>query len=224
MRILIIEDEERIANTIKKGLVQERYAVDIANDGLTGYDLASTENYDCMVIDLMLPGMDGITICQKLRDNDITTPILILTAKSQTHEKILGLDSGADDYLAKPFSFDELVARIRALTRRPKGFAKEIISVHDLTMDTKKFTFMYKNMTVNLSHKEFAVVHYLMKNAGNVLTKDQIISHVWDFDANILPNTVEVTIGNVRKKIEKVTGTKDATIRAVRGFGYIIDK
>lgn len=224
MRILIIEDEERIANTIKKGLEQERYAVDTANDGLTGYDLASTEDYDCLIIDLMLPGMDGISICKKLRDNDITTPILVLTAKSQTADKVLGLDSGADDYLSKPFSFVELVARIRALTRRPKGIVPEVIHIQDLVLDTKKFTFKYNNVAVNLSHKEFSVIHYLMKNAGNVLAKDQIISHVWDYDANVLPNTVEVTIGNIRKKIEKSTGIKDSAIRAVRGFGYIIDK
>lgn len=224
MRLLVIEDEQRIANTIKKGLEQERYAVDAAYDGATGYDLASTEEYDCMIIDVMLPKMDGITICRKLREKGVTTPILILTAKTQVEEKILGLDAGADDYLAKPFSFDELVARVRALTRRPKGLIGEIIRIKEAEIDARKFTFSLEGKPVYLSRKEFSVLHYLMKNAGNTITKDQIISHVWNFDADILPNTVEVTIGNIRKKVENSIGKKFTLIRALRGFGYTIDK
>src|SRR3989338_5637111 len=132
MRILVVEDEHRIANTIKKGLEQERYAVDVAYDGIHGFDLASSEDYDLCILDLMLPGMDGLTICKELRKKQIHTPVLILTAKGQVQDKVEGLDSGADDYLTKPFSFEELLARIRALTRRPKQTIRSLLTVSDL--------------------------------------------------------------------------------------------
>lgn len=222
MRILIIEDEHRIANTIKKGLEQETYAVDIAYTGPDGYDLASTEDYDCMILDLMLPEMDGLTICKELRKNQIHTPILMLTAKGQIQDKVQGLDTGADDYLTKPFSFEELLARIRALIRRPKTTLNERLTVQDLHLDTKEYKVERAGKQIRLSSKEFSLLEYLMRNANSILTKDQIIGHVWDYDADILPNTVEVYIRNLRNKIDLPFKNKRPLIQTIRGFGYKI--
>lgn len=222
MRLLVIEDEHRIANTIKKGLEQERYAVDVAYTGTDGYDLASTEEYDVIILDLMLPGMDGIELCRTLRKENNHTPILMLTAKSQIEDKVTGLDEGADDYLTKPFAFEELLARIRALTRRPQKSLDPVLTVDTLILNTKNFTVHRSTQPVSLSGKEFALLEYLMRNAGTIVTKDQIISHVWDYDADILPNTVEVYIKNVRNKVDKPFPTMKPLITTVRGFGYRI--
>lgn len=216
MRILVVEDEHLIANSIKKGLEQERFAVDIAFTGDEGFDLASSEEYDAIILDLMLPGMDGITICQELRKKKIHTPILILTARGQIQDKVQGLDSGADDYLTKPFSFEELLARIRALIRRPKQVLGEIISIDSLSLDPKNYVVLKNGKNIDLSGKEFALLEYLMRNPGKILTKEQIINHVWDYDSDILPNTVEVYIKNLRAKIG------DDLIKTKRGFGYLI--
>ena len=222
MRILVVEDEHRIANTITKGLEQERFAVDVAYTGTDGFDLAVTEEYDVIILDLLLPGMDGIVICKKLRSQDIHTPILMLTAKSQIQDKVEGLDSGADDYLTKPFSFEELLARIRALTRRPKNVTMVTLTVNDLALDSKRYSVKRGDKEIQLSNKEFSLLEYLMKNAGVTLTKEQIIMHVWDYDADILPNTVEVYIRNLRNKIDRPFPKKKALIQTVRGFGYKI--
>lgn len=222
MRILVIEDEHRIAAAIKKGLEQERFAVDVAYDGTSGFDLASSEEYDAIILDLMLPGMDGMEICRQLRGKHIHTPILMLTAKSQTEDKVTGLDTGADDYLTKPFSFEELVARIRALTRRGKTVADTTIIVGDLMLDPKAFTVLRAKRAVQLSQKEFSLLEYLMRNDGRILTRDQIISHVWNYDADILPNTVEVYIRNLRNIIDRPFKNKKALIQTIRGFGYRI--
>jgi len=223
MRILVVEDEHRIAQTIKKGLSQERYAVDVAYDGSAGYDLASTEDYDVLILDRMLPEMSGMEVCKKLRKNGNHTPILMLTAKSQTADKIDGLDAGADDYLTKPFSFEELLARIRALSRRPKQSLNTKISIKDLTLDRKTFQIFRENKTIQLSGREFSILEYLMRSRGKVISKKQIIDHVWDFEADVLPNTVEVTIRNIRNKIEKPFTNKGLIIKTVRGFGYKIE-
>jgi len=222
MRILIVEDEHRIANSIKKGLEQEKYAVDVAYTGNEGYDLAATEDYDLIILDLMLPEMDGITICRKLRSQKIHTPILILTAKGQISDKIAGLDTGADDYLTKPFSFEELLARMRALFRRPKIALNQILNIRDLSLDVKLFQVKRNNVSIHLSSKEFALLEYLMRNADKIVTKDQIINHVWDYDANILPNTVEVYIRNLRNKIDAPFKNEKPLINTIRGFGYKI--
>jgi len=223
MRILVVEDEHRIAQTIKKGLEQERYAVDIAYDGAAGYDLASTEDYDMIILDRMLPEMTGMEVCTKLRKKDNHTPILMLTAKSQTTDKIDGLDAGADDYLTKPFSFEELLARIRALSRRPKQSLNTKISIKDLTLDRQSFQIFRENIKIQLSGKEFSILEYLMRNKGKVISKQQLIDHVWDFEADVLPNTVEVTMKNIRRKIEKPFSNKKLVIKTVRGFGYKIE-
>lgn len=222
MRILIVEDEHRIAESLKKGLVAEKHAVDLAYDGNDGFDLAVSESYDLIILDLMLPGIDGLTVCKRLRENKIHIPILILTAKSEIPDKIIGLDSGADDYLAKPFSFDELLARIRALSRRPIKTIANILKVGDLTLDIAEFKVKRQGKEISLSHKEFSLLEYLMRNQWKTVTKEQIISHVWDFDANVLPNTVEVYIRNLRNKIDLPFKKSNALIQTVRGFGYKI--
>jgi DNA-binding response OmpR family regulator len=218
MRILCIEDEHRIANTIKKGLEQEGYAVDVAYDGLTGYDMASTENYDIILLDRMLPKMDGMIICSELRKNHIQTPILMLTAKTQTHDKVEGLNLGADDYLTKPFRFDELVARIHALLRRPKTTITPQIIVGRLRIDTVNKTVFFGTKLISLSKREYALLSYLAYHPGQIFSKQQLIDHVWNFDSSILPNTVEVFIRSLRQKIDQPK--QPSFIETVRGFGY----
>jgi DNA-binding response OmpR family regulator len=222
MRILVVEDEHQIANAIKKGLEQESFAVDVVYEGVEGYDLASTEDYDVIVLDLMLPGMDGMKICRKLRENKIHIPILILTAKGQLEDKVEGLNSGADDYLVKPFAFEELLARVRALIRRPKAANGTILKVDDLSLDPLTFEVKRADKEIRLSNKEFSLLEYLMRHPRQIFTKDQIIGHVWNYDADILPNTVEVYIGYLRNKIDRPFPKKPALIHTARGFGYKI--
>jgi DNA-binding response OmpR family regulator len=222
MRILVVEDEHKIAAAIKKGLEQEAFSVDVAYTGTDGYDMASIEAYDLIVLDLMLPGMSGMEVCSKLRKENIHTPILILTAKSELEDKILGLNSGADDYLTKPFAFEELLARIRALLRRPQEAINTILSCGDLTLNTLTFNVMRGNKEISLSKKEFALLEYLMRNQNKTLTKEQIASHVWDYESDILPNTVEQYIGYLRTKIDKAFATHEQLIQTIRGFGYSI--
>ena len=217
MRILVVEDEHKIASSIKKGLEQEAFAVDLAFSGNDGYDLASSENYDLIILDVMLPEMSGIQICQKLREANIHTPILMLTARGQVSDKVEGLNSGADDYLTKPFAFEELLARVKALSRRPKSSTGSIYQVDDLSLNTISYEVKRGSAKINLSSKEFSLLEYLMRNAGQVVSKDQIIEHVWDYDSDVLPNTVEVFVGYLRNKIGKPD-----LIYTVRGFGYKI--
>jgi len=222
MRILVVEDEHKIANSIKKGLEQEAYAVDVAYDGEDGFAFASTEDYDVIILDIMLPKMSGIEVCKQLRASRIHTPILMLTAKGQLNDKVEGLNAGADDYLVKPFAFAELLARVKALTRRPKESFGSVLSVEDLSLNTLTYEVKRSDKQIELSKKEYALLEYLLRNQGRILTKDQIINHVWDYDADILPNTVEVYIGYLRNKIDKPFTDKPALIRTVRGFGYRI--
>ncbi len=224
MRILVVEDEHKIANSIKKGLEQEAFAVDVAFDGTTGYDLACGTEYDAIVLDLLLPGMDGIVLCQALRGNNNHTPILMLTAKGQVSDKVAGLNSGADDYMVKPFAFEELLARVRALMRRPKNAQGGILSLADLTLNTLTFEVRRQNKPIRLSGKEFALLEYLMRHPNRILSKQQIIDHVWNYDADILPNTVEVYIGYLRNKIDKPFAGQAGLINTQRGFGYKIGK
>jgi len=225
MRLLVIEDEHKIANSIRKGLEQESYAVDVAYDGEEGYDLAATEDYDIIILDLMLPKMDGLEVCRKLRkEENIHTPILILSAKGETEDKVEGLNSGADDYLAKPFAFVELLARIKALSRRPRKSTDTVLNVNDLSLNTNSYEVKRNNNSIALSKTEYALLEYMMTYQGKVLSKDQIINHVWNYDADVLPNTVEVYIGYLRNKIDKPFPKKKSLIKTVRGFGYKISK
>jgi DNA-binding response OmpR family regulator len=217
MRILVVEDEHKIANSIKRGFEQETWATDVAYDGEEGYDMASSEDYDVILLDLMLPKMDGVEICKKLRDEGIHIPILMLTARGELADRVGGLNSGADDYLVKPFAFEELLARVKALSRRPKLTNNEELRTNDLTLNTNTFEVKMNGKSIELSRKEFALLEYLMRNTGRVLSKENIIAHVWDYESDILPNTVEVFIGYLRDKIGK------DVIKTVRGFGYKIE-
>ncbi|MBW7955383.1 response regulator transcription factor [Patescibacteria group bacterium] len=220
MRILVVEDSHKIAGSIKKGLEQESYAVDIAYDGQVGFELAASEEYDLIILDLMLPVMDGLVVCQKLREQRIHTPILILTAKGQTRDKVTGLDIGADDYLTKPFAFEELLARVRALSRRPKETVPSTLTVGNLSLNTITHQVHRGEKLIQLSAKEYALLEYLLRHTQQALSKDQIIAHVWDYDADVLPNTVEVYIGYLRNKIDKPFPDQPGLIQTVRGFGY----
>jgi len=223
MRILVVEDEHKIANSIKKGLEQESYAVDAVYDGGQGFDLAATEDYDVIILDLLLPKMDGMEICKKLRkEENIHTPILMLTAKGQLNDKVKGLNAGADDYLVKPFAFAELLARIKALVRRPKTSLSPVLTVEDLSLDTLTFEVKRAGKKIKLSKKEYALLEYILRHKDKILTKEQIINNVWNYDADVLPNTVEVYIGYLRNKIDKPFKNKKPLIQTVRGFGYKI--
>jgi DNA-binding response OmpR family regulator len=224
MRILVIEDEHKIAGAIKTGLQQENYAVDVEYDADSGLGAALNEAYDVMIIDRMLPGsLEGLDICRQVREAGIHTPILLLTAKDQIKDRVEGLNSGADDYLVKPFSFEELLARIRALMRRPLKTQSNVIKVGDLSLDTLNYEVSRDSQKIVLSAKEFALLEYLMRNSGRILSKDNIIAHVWDFDSDVLPNTVEVYMGYLRNKIDKPF-TKPL-LHTNRGFGYqLVDR
>lgn len=224
MRILVVEDEHKIANSIRRGLEQETYAVDIAYDGQDGFDLAGSEDYDLIILDRLLPKMEGTEIAKKLRAMDIHTPILILTAKGQVSDRVEGLDAGADDYLTKPFAFEELLARVRALSRRPEKSLSTVLSIEDLTLDTTRFVVKRAEKDISLSNKEFALLEFLLRHKGRIMTKDQIINHVWNYDADVLPNTVEVYVGYLRNKIDRPFPDKEQLINTVRGFGYRIGK
>lgn len=222
MRLLVIEDERRIAQSIKRGLEQDGYAVDLAFDGAEGYASASGDDYDVIISDVMMPEMDGIELCRKLRADGNRTPILLLTAKDDDRDIVNGLDVGADDYLAKPFSFNVLLARIRALMRRPLQSIGERLVVGDLEMDLIDKRVTRAGMPLKLSAKEFSILEYLMRNPDRVLSKNNIISHVWDFDADILPNNVEVFINLLRGKVDKPFDRP--LIHTVRGFGYKVSE
>jgi two-component system, OmpR family, response regulator len=224
VKVLIVEDEHKIANSIRKGLLQEAYVVDVAYDGQTGFDLAAGEDYDVIVLDLMLPKISGMEICRRLRQEEkIQIPILILTAKGELDDRVAGLNAGADDYLVKPFAFAELLARLRALSRRPKNHIGQVLQAGNLVLDTNGFLVKRGNKEIKLSRKEYALLKYLLAQRGKVVSKQQIIDHVWDYEANILPNTVEVFIGYLRKKIDQPFSKEPALIKTVRGFGYKIE-
>jgi DNA-binding response OmpR family regulator len=219
MRILLIEDEHKIARALKKALEQESYAVDVAYDGDEGHAMATTEPYDAAIIDRMLPGeYNGLEIVKAMREAKIHTPVLLLTAMASVKDRTEGLDSGADDYLVKPFALEELLARVRALLRRPKEQQSTILTAGDLSLNTVTFEVKRGETPIQLTGKEFALLEYLMRNQDRPLPKELIISHVWDYDADILPNTVEVYIKYLRAKVDQPF--KTALIHTVRGFGY----
>ena len=222
MRVLLIEDDVTIARLLKEGLEDESYAVDVVNDGSEGYRTAAADDYDVIILDIMLPGMNGYEVCRSLRNDGNKTPILMLTARDAERDIVEGLDTGADDYLAKPFSFDVLLARIRALLRRPNEKLEEILQVGDLKLDPSSKKVTRASQEISLTAKEYGVLEYLMRNKGKVLSKEQIISHVWDFDADVLPNNVELFIMFLRRKIDKPFKSK--LIHTVSGFGYKLEE
>ena len=221
-KILLVEDESKIANAVARGLKYEGFEVSISSDGEEALILGKDEEFDCIVLDRMLPLKEGVEVCKELRESNIKTPIIMLTAKSGVNDKIEGLDAGADDYLAKPFSLDELLARIRALLRRPNVILNEEIKVGDLILNTTTFEAKRNGKTIILSKKEYDLLEYLMRNANKTISKEKIINHVWDFDSDILPNTVEVYMGYLRNKVDKPFKDKKM-LQTVRGFGYKIE-
>jgi len=217
MRILIIEDEHRLSNVVKKGL-EEGFAVDQAFDGEEGLYLAESESYDLIILDLMLPKIDGIEVCRQLRKKKIRTPILMLTAKTTTEDKVVGLDSGADDYLTKPFAFTELKARIQALLRRSHNQVDPVCKIADLEVDPIKHTVKRAGKNIILTPKEFAILEYLARHKHQVVTRTQITEHVWDYSFDALSNVVDVFITTLRRKIN--TGFKNKLIQTIHGVGY----
>lgn len=221
MRLLVIEDDLKIAAAIKRGLELTGYAVDVVHDGDSGLAHALDDDYDAVILDRMLPGsLDGVGIAQKVRAEKVSVPILMLTARGTLGDKVEGLNSGVDDYLVKPFAFDELIARVKALLRRPRTHLGTVLSVGDLTLDTLSYEVKRGNETIKLSQREYALLEYLMNHDGQVVSKDMIISHVWNGDAEVLPNTVEVYVGYLRKKIDRPFRSKPALLQTMRGFGY----
>lgn len=219
MKLLVVEDEIKLGRAIKAGLEQDGYAVDLQHDADNGLAYAETENYDVIILDRMLPGgRDGLDICRTIRNSGNATPVLMLTAKGELEDKVTGLDGGADDYLVKPFEFNELLARVRALVRRPKQAVGLKITSGSLVIDTAAKHVMVDGTEVKLSKKEYALLEYLAHHPDQVISKDQLIEHVWDFESDILPNTVEVFIRSLRKKIDLSDGP--SLIDTVRGFGY----
>lgn len=218
MRLLLVEDDTSIAKFVSRGLTEAGYAIDIARNGREGLDYALSADYDVLVLDIMLPGMDGLALLQELRRLGNKTPSLMLTAKDTIENRVEGLDAGADDYLVKPFAFPELLARVRALLRRPPLQADTILKTHNLEMDTAKRTVRRNGRSIDLSLREYTVLEYMMRHPGQVLTRTQIGEHVWNFDFYNESNVVDVYIGYLRRKLEK--DGEAPLIYTVRGVGY----
>ena len=221
MRILWIEDEKKLAVNLKKALEAESYAVDMYLDGQEGYEQAAVEDYDLIILDVGLPSMDGINISKKLREEKITTPILMLTARDTTKDKIIGLDSGADDYLVKPFDFSELLARIRSLLRR-KDNSETIYQVGSLILDPASHIVKRRDKEIVLTAKEYGLLEFLMRSASKIITRTQIIGHVWDIDTDPFSNVIDVYIGYLRNKIDKAFPNEKPIIHTIKGLGYRI--
>lgn len=220
MRILVVDDEKKIALGIKKALESQKYAVDVCHDGIEALNMAEAIEYDLIILDRMLPGMDGVSIIKNLRSQNIYTPILLLTALGTVKDKTDGLDAGADDYLPKPFALDELLARVRAILRRPKVKAEIILTVGDLSLNLNTHSVKRGNKDIILTNKEFSLLEFLMRNKNQPISKEQIITHVWNWDSDILPNNIEVYISYLRDKVDKPFSKK--LIKTVRGVGYKI--
>ncbi len=220
MRILIVEDEVRLAEVIKNGLIEEGFAVDMAHDGEDGQYLAESEKYDLIMLDIMLPKLDGITLCKNLRAQKITTPILMLTAKTTLEDKIVGLDSGADDYLAKPFAFLELRSRINALIRRSNNNISSTLIFDDLTLDPLKHTCIRNKKNISLTPKEFSILEFLLRHPNEVVTRTMLTEHVWDYNFDGMSNVVDVFVASLRKKINLNSAVK--LIQTIHGVGYKI--
>lgn len=218
MRVLVVEDEPSIARFVRQGLTEAGYAVDVAVNGREGLSYALSADYDLLVLDWMLPGMNGLELLRELRHQGHKTPTLMLTARDTTDNRVEGLDAGADDYLVKPFAFPELLARARALLRRPPLQAETVLQVGDLEMNTATRQVRCNGQTLDPSPREYAVLEYLMRHANQVLTRTQIAEHIWNFDFYNESNVVDVYVGYLRRKIEKAGG--QPLIHTIRGVGY----
>lgn len=219
MRILVVEDEELLGESLKTGLEDEHFAVDLLRDGEDAYAQAATEEYDVILLDIMLPRMDGITLCKKLREEKNYTPIIMLTAKDTVDDRVVGLDSGADDYLIKPFSFEELLARIRSVVRRTTT-KETVLSIDTLTLNPVTHIVTRGGDEVELTGKEYALLEYFMHHPGHVLTREQILSHVWDYSTDLMSNIIEVLMKRLRQKIDKAYPLEKPLFTTIRGLGY----
>ncbi len=222
MRILVVEDDKKVGGFLKKGLQEEQYAVDVCRSGNDALYMAQLSSYDVIVLDIMLPGIDGFTVCRKMRQSGILTPILMLTAKDEIEDKVSGLSEGADDYLTKPFAFDELLARIRALLRRNQDYKTKELKVGDLELDPLRRMVTRSGKKIDLTGKEYALLEYLLRNRGRTVTPSMILEHVWDMDYMGSSNIVNVYINHLRNKIDKDFDSK--LIQTVRGHGFRIDE
>jgi len=220
MRLLVVEDEKKVANFIKKGLEEEGYAVDLASNGRTGLDMGLDKIHDLIILDLNLPEMDGLSILQQLRSRKISTPVLLLTVRASIEDRVLGLDTGADDYLPKPFAFQELLARIRALLRRQADTQPPLLQIADLKLDPAQRVVYRSEQKIDLTPKEFALLDYFMRNPDRVLTRTMIAEHVWDYDFDTETNVIDVYVNYLRKKIDTDRDTR--LIHTVRGVGYVM--
>jgi len=220
MRVLVVEDERRIADFLSRGLSEQGYAVDVAYDGDEALDWTGIAEFDVIILDVMLPVRDGIQVCRILRERGAKTPILMLTARDAVEDRVRGLDSGADDYLVKPFAFSELLARLRALTRREPAALGAVLQIGNLTMDTSAREVLRQGSPIELTTKEYALLEYLMRHANQVLTRTMIAEHVWNYDFDNATNVIDVHIRNLRRKIDDPFSTK--LVQTVRGAGYRI--
>ena len=220
MRILIIEDEKKIAEFIRRGLKEENYAADKALTGPEGLQLALENPYDLLILDLMLPGLDGLSLCARLREEGFLKPILMLTAKDRVEDKVKGLDSGANDYLTKPFAFEELLARVRVLLRKSPAEPATLLKAGDLEMDLLSHKVKRGAQEITLSSKEFALLEYLIRNEGAIVTRTMIAEHVWDINFDTDTNVIDVFINHLRKKIDQESSKK--LIHTIRGKGYTL--
>ncbi len=220
MKILVVEDQEAIAATLKRKLEAECYAVDVEHDGERGFYKARTNDYDLILLDKGLPGKDGYAICSELRNYKITTPIMILSVAAGTEDKVSLLDCGADDYLAKPYAFSELAARVKALLRRPGQIEAKTLAIDGFSLDRETYSFTFRGTTAPLTPKEFMLLEYLMKNAGKVVSRGMLLGHVWDDGVDQFSKSIDMHIMNLRKKIDPQN--KDVFIRTVPGHGFIV--
>ena len=220
MRVLIVEDEKKVAAFIKKGLEEETYAVDVAYNGEDGLHMGMENQYDLIVLDLMLPIINGLEVLSRLRENKTDTPILLLTAKDSVEDKVTGLNTGADDYLTKPFAFSELLARIRVLLRRGKVETKTVLQIKGLSLDLVSHKVKRNDEEIELTGKEYSLLEYFMRNQGKVLTRTMIAEHVWDYNFDTFTNVIDVYVNHLRKKIDK--GYPEKLLHTLRGVGYIM--
>ena len=218
MRILLIEDNHRLSDSLRATLIEDGYAVDVAYDGLEGEEMALLAPYDIIVLDIMLPKRDGIEVCRSLRDQKNTTPVLMLTARDALDDRVLGLDSGADDYLVKPFEIKELRARLRALLRRGMGNKSGDLLVEDLRLDPATHYVWREEKPIDLTAKEYALLEYMMRNPNRLITREMVIAHLWDYDQSIASNVVDVYIRRLRRKVDDPFKVK--LIETIRGAGY----
>jgi heavy metal response regulator len=220
VRILVVEDERKVASFIKKGLEEEGYAVDVAVDGEEGLVMALTRVHDLIILDIRLPRRDGLRVLQALRHDGVTAPVLLLTVRATIEDKVLGLDAGADDYLTKPFAFQELVARVRALLRRRAEGEPTVLHIGDLTLDPARRTVTRGDEKIDLTPREFALLDYFMRNPGRVLTRTMIAEHVWDYSFDTSTNVIDVYVNYLRKKVD--AGREPKLLHTMRGVGYVL--